>query len=147
MTARFQVVVDCSNPERLATFWAEALGYKIEDPPAGFVSWDSYWRSVGVPEEELGQGDDSIVDPAGAGPRIWFQWVPESKVVKNRIHFDISVGGGRSNDMSTRRRLVEGEVQRLTGLGAVKIRALEQEGLEHYAVAMVDPEGNEFDVC
>jgi hypothetical protein len=99
-----------------------------------------------VPEEELGQGDDSIVDPAGAGPRIWFQRVPESKVVKNRIHFDIGIGGGRANDMSTRRRLVDEEVQRLIGLGAVKIRALEQEGLDHYAVAMLDPEGNEFDV-
>ncbi len=140
------MVVDCANPERQASFWAEALGHKIEDPPAGFVSWDSYRRTVGGARRGAGPEGDSIVDPAGAGPRIWFQWVPESKVVKNRIHFDISVSGGRSNDMSTRRRLVEGEVQRLTGLGAVKIRALEQEGLEHYAVAMVDPEGNEFDV-
>ena len=34
----------------------------------------------------------------------------------------------------------------LAGRGATIVRALEEEGLDHYAVAMTDPEGNEFDI-
>jgi hypothetical protein len=81
MTTKLQVAIDCADPERLARFWAGALGYKVEDPPAGFDTWRAYWLSQGVPEEELGEGDcsDSVVDPAGVGPRIWFQQVPEGK--------------------------------------------------------------------
>jgi hypothetical protein len=39
-----------------------------------------------------------------AGPRIWFQVVRERKAVKNRLHLDISVGGGRAVPIETRRR-------------------------------------------
>ncbi|MEP7020281.1 MAG: VOC family protein [Pseudonocardiales bacterium] len=48
--------------------------------------------------------------------------------------------------LSTRGELVDTEVQRLTELGATAVRVLQQDGLDHYAVAMADPEGNEFDV-
>jgi hypothetical protein len=41
---------------RLARFWAEALGYRLEEPPAGFDSWQAYWVSRGLPEEELEDG-------------------------------------------------------------------------------------------
>ncbi len=54
-----------------------ALGYEFEPPPEGAATWDDYWRDVGVGEEELGIGEDRIIDPAGSGPRIWFQVVPE----------------------------------------------------------------------
>jgi hypothetical protein len=67
----FQMVIDCTDPERLSRFWAAALGYELEPPPAGFATWDDYWRDVGVPEEDLGSGADRIIDPGGAGPRIW----------------------------------------------------------------------------
>jgi hypothetical protein len=77
MPVRSQLVIDCRNPEPLARFWAEALGYEFEPPPEGFATWDDYWRDVGVGEEELGIGQDRIVDPDGSGPRIWFQVVPE----------------------------------------------------------------------
>ena len=77
MTVRFQLVIDCTDPEPIAHFWAAALGYELEPPPDGFTSWDAYWRDVGVPEDELGTGADRIVDPDGQGPRIWFQVVPE----------------------------------------------------------------------
>ncbi|MFF4198347.1 VOC family protein [Nonomuraea sp. NPDC001831] len=51
-----------------------------------------------MPEDELGEGDcnDSIVDPEGHGPRIWFQQVPEAETVKNRLHLDVKVGGKRA---------------------------------------------------
>jgi hypothetical protein len=146
MTVRYQLVIDCADPEPLARFWAAALGYEFEPPPAGFDSWDDYWRDLGFPEEDLGGGEDRIIDPTGRGPRIWFQVVPERKAAKNRWHIDISAGGGRAVPMETRRQRVDAEAARLVGLGAQRIRALETDGIDHYAVSMKDPEGNEFDI-
>jgi Glyoxalase-like domain len=147
MADRFQLVIDCAEPDRLARFWAAALGYELEAPPAGFADWDAYWRSVGVPEEELGAGADRIVDPAGAGPRIWFQVVPEGKTIKNRLHLDVLVGGGRPVPLAERRRRVDAEARRLAELGASIVRVLSHDGIDHYGVAMADPEGNEFDIA
>ncbi len=146
MAVRYQLVIDCKDPEPLAHFWAAALGYELEPPPEGFATWDDYWRDVGVPEEELGAGADSIIDPGGAGPRIWFQVVPERKTIKNRFHLDVHVSGGRAVPVATRRQRVDAEAERLSGLGATLLRVLSEEGLDHYAVAMKDPEGNEFDI-
>jgi hypothetical protein len=146
MAARFQLVIDCREPEPLAIFWAAALGYEFEPPPEGFANWDDYWRDVGVGDEDLGIGQDSIVDPDGSGPPIWFQVVPEQKAVKNRLHLDISVSGGRAFPLETRRQRVDAEAERLAGLGASYVRALSEDGLDHYAIAMQDPEGNEFDI-
>ena len=146
MAVRFQIVIDCRAPEPLARFWASALGYDFEPPPAGFPTWDDYWRDVGVSEDELGIGQDCIIDPDRSGPRIWFQVVPEPKEVKNRLHLDISVSGGRAFPIETRRQRVDAVAERLAGLGASVVRVLSQQGLDHYGVAMQDPEGNEFDI-
>jgi hypothetical protein len=146
VAVRFQLVIDCAEPEPLARFWATALGYVLQPPPDGFDSWDAYYRDLGIPEEELGFGTDCIVDPHGHGPRIWFQVVPEHKTVKNRLHIDVGAGGGRDVPMETRRQRVDAEAARLAGLGATLVGPLDEEGLDHYAVAMKDPEGNEFDV-
>jgi hypothetical protein len=35
MATGVQVVFDCTDPGRLAQFWAEALGYRLQDPPEG----------------------------------------------------------------------------------------------------------------
>lgn len=86
------------------------------------------------------------MDPGGGGPRIWFQVVPERKTIKNRIHLDIHASGGRGVALSTRRQLVDIGVRRLTELGATVVRVLQEDGLDHYGVAMTDPAGNEFDV-
>ena len=43
-------------------------------------------------------------------------------------------------------RRVDAEARRLTDLGATCTGALTAEGLDHYAVGMKDPEGNEFDI-
>ena len=47
-----------------------------------------------VPEDEWDDGA-YVTDPDGVRPGISFLKVPESKVVKNRIHIDVNVGGGR----------------------------------------------------
>jgi hypothetical protein len=140
-------VIDCAHPEPLARFWAEALGYVLEPPPEPFDTWDDYWRDFGLPEEDLGIGEDRIADPAGEGPGIWFQVVPEGKTVKNRVHFDVRVSGGRSVPLETRRQRVDAEAERLALLGATITGVVpHDEGVDHYGVAMRDPEGNEFDI-
>jgi Glyoxalase-like domain len=146
MAAPFQLVIDCADPEPLARFWAAALRYEFEPPPAGFATWDDYWRDFGLPEEDLAIGEDRIVDPEGRGPRIWFQKVPERKTIKNRLHLDVTVSGGPATPIDTRRQRVDAEAQRLAALGATIVRVMYEEGLDHYGVSMADPEGNEFDL-
>jgi hypothetical protein len=153
MAADFMLVIDCADPDRLSRFWAAALGYVIEPPPAGAASWDEYWRGLGVPEEDLGVGEDRIIDPAGRGPRIWFQVVPERKTVKNRLHIDIHASGDDAHTtveqkvpLDVRKQGVDAEASRLTALGAIMVAVLYEEGIDHYAIAMRDPEGNEFDI-
>jgi hypothetical protein len=146
MAVSYQLVIDCRAPEPMARFWAEALHYVLEPPPTGFDSWDEFYRSIGVPEDELGVGADSIADPKGEGPRIWFQIVPDEKTIKNRIHIDLNASGGRGSSLDLRRERVEAEADRLVALGATRLSTLSEEGLDHYAVAMTDPEGNEFDI-
>jgi hypothetical protein len=144
-----QLTVDCAEPRRLVLFWAEALRYVPEPPPAGHESWRAYWQATGVPEEELTDGvgelPESIVDPLGVGPRVWFQQVPEPKTVKNRVHLDLKVGGGRAVPLALRRERVDAEVARLTALGASVLYAMDEpQGMDYYAVVLQDPEGNEF---
>lgn len=138
-----QVVFDCADPARLATFWAGALHYKLQDPPPGFDSWQAWLKAEGIPENEWNSAN-AVVDPDGRGPRIYFQRVPEGKVVKNRVHLDLNVGGPRGTQLEERRTRVDAEVNRLVQVGARKSRAVEQRG--EYWVNMLDPEGNEFDV-
>jgi hypothetical protein len=62
------------------------------------------------------------------------------------MHLDIRASGPRSDPLESRRQQVDAEAQRLAGLGATITCVLSQEGLDHYAVGMKDPEGNEFDI-
>lgn len=142
----YQLVINCASPGPLARFWAEALHYVMAPVPDGFESWAAYWRDFGVPDDELGVGDDRIVDPNGEGPAVWFQVVPDVKSIKNRLHIDVNASGGRDSSLDVRRDRVEAEAARLVGLGATRLGALDTEGLDHYAVSMLDPEGNEFDI-
>ena len=146
MAVSYQLVIDCASPEPLARFWAEALHYVIAAPPEGFESWDDFYRSIRVPEDELGIGADRIEDPRGEGPDVWFQVVPERKSIKNRLHIDLYASGGRDVPLETRRERVEAEAARLVALGATRKQAIAEEGLDHYGVALADPEGNEFDI-
>src|SRR3954449_9583457 len=86
-----QVTFDCAQPERVARFWCEVLGYVVPPPPPGFASWDEFDHSL--PTERQGSAF-ACVDPSGVGPRLFFQRVPEGKVVKNRLHLDVRVGTG-----------------------------------------------------
>ena len=148
MDLTLQVAIDCTDPQRLVSFWADALGYVPEPPPGGHGTWRDYWADMGVPEEELtigvGEGPESIVDPTGRGPRVGFQPVPEPKAVKNRVHLDLKVGGGRSVPLAVRTQRVTTTVERLTGAGATVLRVMDKPDMDYYAVVLQDPEGNEF---
>jgi len=43
---QFQVTFDCAEPERVARFWCEVLGYVVPPSPEGFDTWDDYDRSL-----------------------------------------------------------------------------------------------------
>jgi catechol 2,3-dioxygenase-like lactoylglutathione lyase family enzyme len=141
MATKIQIVIDCADPAELSRFWAEALGYRLQEPPEGYSSWPEFLRSIGVPEKEFNSAS-AVVDPDGTGPRLYFQRVPEPKTGKNRLHLDLNAGGGPGTPFETRRERVGAEVTRLEKLGAGTVRSVDQRG-EHWVV-MRDPEGNEF---
>ena len=89
-----------------------------------------------------------LVDPAGEGPTIWFQPVPEGKTVKNRFHFDIFVAD-RSAPMAEIIATVDAKVAELVALGATvdHVNRVDTDTLQRYGVVMRDPEGNEFCVA
>lgn len=146
MAEHWKLVVDAADAPRIAAFWAEALGYELEDHAAlierligfGAVTEDDYllidgrraWRKAAAvrhPEDPF--------DPdtgMGQGRRVLFQTVPEAKTVKNRLHLDLHVGPDHR----------AAEVARLEGLGATFVRAVDEPSGSH--VVMSDPEGNEF---
>ena len=142
MATRVQVVFDCADVEKVGKFWAEALGYIEQPPPEGFPTWSDFLTSINVPEDQWDSGY-AVVDPAGEGPRLFFQKVPEPKSTKNRVHLDLNVGGGPDVPLGQRRAVVEAEAQRLIALGATFVRLDEDEG---FHISLLDVEGNEFDV-
>ncbi|MGD0017968.1 MAG: VOC family protein [Candidatus Limnocylindrales bacterium] len=142
MATRIQVVFDCADPGRQAQFWAEALHYHLQEPPEGFANWQDWARAEGIPEESWNDWA-SAEDPDGAGPRLFFQRVPEGKVAKNRMHLDLNVCGGREATMDERKARIAAEVARLKALGASDRRGAIERGDEFW-VRMNDPEDNEF---
>ncbi|WP_030955788.1 VOC family protein [Streptomyces sp. NRRL S-481] len=136
---QFQVTFDCAEPERLARFWCEVLGYVVPPPPEGFGSWDDFDRTL--PSEDQGKWF-ACVDPSGAGPRLLFQRVPEDKVVKNRVHLCVRAGTGLVGE--ERLATLEAERARLAALGAAHVRTMLADGVNESCIVMQDIEGNEF---
>jgi hypothetical protein len=134
-----QVTFDAADPAALAGFWKRALDYVEQPPPEGWSSWESWATEQGIPEERWND-QSAIVDPQGAGPRIFFQRVPEGKAAKNRVHLDLRAAPGLEDD--DRRRALREEAERLVALGATQLYELEERGA--FWITMQDPEGNEF---
>ena len=136
---QFQVTFDCAEPERVARFWCEVLGYVVPPPPEGFASWDEVDRAQ--PPEDQGSRF-ACVDPTGVGPRLFFPRVPAGKVVKNRVHLDVRVGTGMVGE--ERLAALEAECARLIPLGATRFQLLLADDENESCLVMQDVEGNEF---
>ena len=138
MAFDFQVTIDCSAPHELADWWAEALGWQVEEQDPAFIrrmvesgaaSDDDTTEHRGALVWKVGA---AITSPDPGRPRVLFQLVPEPKTVKNRVHLDVRVGADRQ----------EAEVGRLKEHGATELWRAAQ---GPYAwVTLADPEGNEF---
>jgi hypothetical protein len=145
-----QIVIDCHDASTLVPFWCRVLGYVPSPPPDGFLTWNDWYSSVGVPDDELdlsGDGTDRLTDPQGIGPPIWFQPVPETKETKNRLHLDVFVGrdaGGMKLPYADRAQTVRAKADELIAAGARQIRTDVAPEHNRFSVGLVDPEGNEF---
>ena len=104
------VVVDCNDFDAMMAFWQEALHYVHRDPvEPGWVV---------------------LRDPDAGNVNVSLQQVPEKRVGKNRLHFDLYTA-----DQA-------GEVERLLGLGATRHPRTPEPGDDF--VVLADPEGNLF---
>jgi hypothetical protein len=106
------VVIDCNDFPRMMAFWQDALRYTPREPPeTGWVV---------------------LRDPLGKHVNVSLQHVPERRIGKNRLHFDLY-----TDDQA-------GEVERLIALGATRLDRPAMAGEDF--VTLRDPEGNIFDV-
>ena len=104
------VVIDCNDFAAMKAFWQEALHYVTRGPIE----------------------DDWVIlrDPNGSDVNVSLQQVPEKRVGKNRLHFDLY-----TDDQ-------EGEVRRLLELGATSHARIPEPGEDF--IVLEDPEGNLF---
>jgi catechol 2,3-dioxygenase-like lactoylglutathione lyase family enzyme len=110
-----ELVIDCRDPQRLAAFWCDVLGFTVlETDDDGVVE-------IGPPE---GFG--------GLQPTLLFSPITEPKVGKLRLHIDVNATD----------RDQDAELARLLAAGARPVD-IGQSGQESWHV-LADPEGNEF---
>jgi hypothetical protein len=106
--ARFKdLCLDANDHHALADWWCRVLGYQRRQQ-----------------EQRPEDSEVPIVDPTGRGPLIWVISVPETKIVKNRMHLDVF-----------------GETEAILALGASMVRP---RGGDIDWDVLADPEGNEF---
>ena len=114
MEPRVSITLDCLDPEALAGFWVDALGYSS----ARRSRRAEFWLLFPADDRE---------------PLIVLQQVSEEKHGKNRMHLDVFADDleaeiARLQSLGAR-RLTEGSVVEVDGFSWV---------------VMADPEGNEF---
>lgn len=150
MSREFQVTFDAHDPRALSTFWRDVLGYVHPGPPGvdlpegadPLAAWDEFLARIGVPEDQRNTRS-ALEDPAGHGPRLFFQQVPEGKIAKNRVHLDVRAAPGLQGE--ERMAALELACDRLVALGATRLRREEPAPpLVAGHLVMADPEGNEF---
>jgi predicted enzyme related to lactoylglutathione lyase len=88
-----EIVIDCADPQRVATFWSQVLNWPLVRDPKGY-SWLS-----------------STGEPWAPPPLLVFVPVPEAKTVKNRVHIDVNPTGVDQAE----------ELERLLSLGATQV--------------------------
>jgi hypothetical protein len=106
----YEVVVDSRDGHAIARWWAEALGATVQDHP---------------PDADNAEAFSWFEDAPGMPFEMVFGGVPETKTVKNRIHWDVDTD----------------DLQLLLDHGATVLRA--RDDTIGWTV-LADPEGNEF---
>jgi hypothetical protein len=143
MAYDFQVAVDCAQPHVLADWWAETLGWLVEEQDADFIrkmisegyatdADTSIYNGRTVWSDGAAIRHPDNLDGSGPRRRIIFQQVPEPKTAKNRWHLDVFVGAENVGE----------QVDLLIARGATFLRKGQQG--PHEWITMADPEGNEF---
>lgn len=117
----------------MASFWSTALGYEVEPPPAGYLSWGDFLRANDIQLPTAGS-IAAIVDPDGSGPRVLFLKVPALNGSRNRLHFDVR------SDRSEHGK--QAKIDELIAAGATVVDRVDEHG--GWWMVMADPEGNEF---
>lgn len=143
MAYEFQVTLDSATPHALADWWAETLGWQVEASNEAFIR---QMISAGyATESDTMVHKGALVWKAGAAirhpeglqraPRVLFQFVPEPKAVKNRMHLDLRIG---ADDLDATTSSLEARGAKFLHKG--------QQGPLTWAT-LADPEGNEFCVA
>ncbi|MFD3555808.1 VOC family protein [Streptomyces goshikiensis] len=111
-----ELVIDCAEPQRLAAFWSEVLGYvELGREEDGSIE-------IGPPGAGFGGPQPTLILSPGGAPRTG----------KLRLHIDVNATD----------RDQDAELERLLALGAAPVD-IGQTGNETWHV-LADPEGNEF---
>ncbi len=110
--------VDCRNAYELSEWWKPVLGYvDIEGDP------------------NLPGHEECLIRDPETGHQVLFIEVADTKIVKNRIHFDLRPRAGSRDE----------ELARLVGHGATEVADHRGKyGPGTGWVVLADPEGNEF---
>ena len=110
--------IDCANAYELSEWWKPVLGY---------VDLDG--------DPNLPGHEECMIRNPESGHSLLFIEVPDTKSVKNRIHFDLRPSEGTRDE----------EVERLLAHGATQVADHRgQYGPGTGWVILADPEGNEF---
>lgn len=79
MTYIKAVTFDCEDAQRVARFWAAALGSDVDEDSTDEKAY--------------------VEAPGWGGPNMWFVRVPEPKTAKNRMHFDLRAPGSLGDEV------------------------------------------------
>lgn len=116
-----EVIIDCTDIDRLVEFWSEVLAYDRANAGDG-------WVALRAPRTEI---SEDALRTGALPPAVTLVGVREPKAGKNRVHLDITPVDRTQGE----------EVARLEKLGATCANI----GQGQVAwVVMADPEGNEF---
>ncbi|MDQ7910309.1 VOC family protein [Phytohabitans sp. ZYX-F-186] len=145
MSVHYQVTFSTADPHGLAAFYAEAIGYLVEDHSGlikslleqGATTDDQVetvdgrlrWRKYAAIRDPDGPYDER--SGTGRGGRMLFQDEPTPKTAKNRLHLDLHVGERRDE-----------VIERLTALGARRLWEASTGPMSW--VTLADPDGNEL---
>ena len=102
-----EIAIDALDIERIRPFWAAVLGWPVRD--------------------------GNVVDPATAGPLVWFQQMDAARPGRGRIHLDVTVAHDEAD-------------ARIAAALAAGGRLVSDARAPAFWV-LADPEGNEACIC